>query len=42
LDQLRERNVMGSAFGEHTVRFCTHWNIDDEDIETAIERARDI
>ncbi|MCU4719212.1 threonine aldolase family protein [Halapricum hydrolyticum] len=39
LDRLRERGVAGSAFGEHTIRFCTHWDIDDADIEAAIETA---
>jgi len=42
LDRLAERDVLGSAFGEHTIRFCTHWDIDDEDIETTIERATDV
>ncbi|MEF8882096.1 MAG: GntG family PLP-dependent aldolase [Halapricum sp.] len=42
LDRLEERGVAGSAFGEHTIRFCTHWDIDDEDVETVIERAREI
>ncbi len=34
--------VLGVAFGEHVVRFCTHWNVDDGDIEeavAAVERA---
>ncbi|QSG05228.1 threonine aldolase family protein [Halapricum desulfuricans] len=39
LEQLRERGVAGSAFGEHTIRLCTHWDIDDADVETAIEVA---
>ncbi|QSG14475.1 threonine aldolase family protein [Halapricum desulfuricans] len=42
LDRLGERDVMGSAFGEHTIRLCTHWDIDDEDIETTVERARGV
>ncbi|WP_436925359.1 threonine aldolase family protein [Halosimplex amylolyticum] len=25
------------AFGEHRVRFCTHWDVDDEDIDRALE-----
>ena len=39
LDRLDERGVAGVQFGEKTIRFCTHWDIDDGDIETAIERA---
>jgi len=42
LDRLEERGIKGSAFGEHTIRFCTHWDIDDEDIETTVKRARDV
>jgi len=38
-----EREGVGCvAFGEHRVRFCTHWDIDDEDIDAAlsgVERA---
>ncbi|MFC7140858.1 threonine aldolase family protein [Halosimplex aquaticum] len=40
-----EREGVGCvAFGEHRVRFCTHWNVDDEDVERAldgVERAVD-
>ena len=39
LERLRERGVAGSGFGEHTVRLCTHWDIDDADIRNAIEAA---
>ncbi|ELZ28779.1 Threonine aldolase [Halosimplex carlsbadense 2-9-1] len=38
-----EREGVGCvAFGEYRVRFCTHWDIDDEDIDAAlsgVERA---
>jgi threonine aldolase len=26
------------AFGEYRVRFCTHWDVDADDIEEAIDR----
>lgn len=29
--------VRASAFGDHLVRFCTHWNVDRADVEEAIE-----
>jgi len=29
--------VLGVPFDEHVVRFCTHWNVDDEDVDAAIE-----
>ncbi|PSQ30047.1 low specificity L-threonine aldolase, partial [Halobacteriales archaeon QS_9_67_15] len=25
------------AFGDYRVRFCTHWNVDDDDIERALD-----
>ena len=28
--------VLGAAFGEHMVRFCTHWDVDDDAIDEAI------
>ena len=40
-----EREGVGCvAFGEYRVRFCTHWDVDDEDIDaalSAVERAVD-
>ncbi|MFW6017450.1 MAG: threonine aldolase family protein [Halapricum sp.] len=42
LERLHERGVAGSAFGEHTIRLCTHWDIDDADIQNAIEVAASI
>ncbi len=32
--------VRASAFGEHTVRLCTHWDVDGDDIEKALEGVR--
>jgi len=34
-----EREGVGCvAFGEYRVRFCTHWDVDTADVDTAIER----
>ncbi|WP_231185638.1 low specificity L-threonine aldolase [Haladaptatus sp. DYF46] len=41
LDACEERDVLGSEFGTYVVRFCTHWNVNREDVETAAERVRD-
>ncbi len=40
LDLCAEADVIGSAFGPHVVRFCTHWDVNREDVETAAERIR--
>ncbi|WP_415379583.1 threonine aldolase family protein [Halosimplex sp. TS25] len=33
-----EREGVGCvAFGEHRVRFCTHWDVDDEDVARALD-----
>ncbi len=37
LDDCKVEGVLGSEFGDHLVRFCTHWDIDDEDVDAAIE-----
>ncbi|MFB6161751.1 MAG: low specificity L-threonine aldolase [Haloferacaceae archaeon] len=37
---LEKRGVAGSAFGDYRVRFCTHLDVDDEDVATAVERVR--
>jgi threonine aldolase len=39
LDACAEQGVQGTAFDEHVARFCTHWNVDDDDIDAAIEAA---
>ena len=36
LEDCEAEGVQGVQFGEQTVRFCTHWDVDDNDIETAI------
>jgi threonine aldolase len=37
LDDCEDEGVLGVPFDERVVRFCTHWNIDDEDVDAAIE-----
>jgi threonine aldolase len=41
LDVAERRDVLGTAFGEHTVRFCTHLDVARADVETAVERLRE-
>jgi threonine aldolase len=36
-----ERGVGGAEFGEHRVRFCTHLDVDDGDVDAAVERIRE-
>ena len=36
LERCESEGVLGVPFDEHVVRFCTHWDVDDEDIEAAI------
>jgi threonine aldolase len=42
LAQCADVGVEGGAFDDHLVRFCTHWDVDREDIQTAIERIDEI
>ncbi|WP_336035693.1 threonine aldolase family protein [Halobacterium yunchengense] len=37
LDRCEDEGVQGSEFGEYTVRFCTHLDVDDEDVEAAVD-----
>ncbi|MFT4946925.1 MAG: threonine aldolase [Natronomonas sp.] len=37
LDDCEAQGVLGVPFAEHTIRFCTHWDVDDDDIDDAIE-----
>ena len=37
LDRVADEGVRGTAFGEHVVRFCTHLDINREDVERAVE-----
>ena len=38
LEACEAAGVLGVPFGEHVVRFCTHLDVDREDVETAIDR----
>ncbi|WP_435078347.1 threonine aldolase family protein [Halococcus sp. AFM35] len=40
VERVVEEGVRASAFGEHIVRLCTHWDVDGDDIEKAIEGVR--
>lgn len=37
LTACEEAGVLGTAFDEHLVRFCTHLDVDEADIDTAID-----
>jgi threonine aldolase len=37
LDACEQEGALGVPFDDHVVRFCTHWDVDDEDIERTIE-----
>ncbi|MFT4922424.1 MAG: threonine aldolase [Haloarculaceae archaeon] len=42
LEDCETEGVLGVPFDDHVVRFCTHWDVDDEDVDgaiAAIERA---
>ncbi|MGB9964388.1 threonine aldolase family protein [Halobacterium hubeiense] len=42
LERCEDEGVRGVAFGEHTIRFCTHVDVDDADVAdavAAVERA---
>ncbi|MFC4248565.1 threonine aldolase family protein [Natribaculum luteum] len=38
IDRLRDHEVLATQFGPTTVRFCTHRDVDREDVETAVDR----
>jgi threonine aldolase len=40
VERIAAEGVRASAFGEHTVRLCTHWDVDGDDIETAVAGVR--
>jgi threonine aldolase len=40
VERIAAEGVRASAFGEHTVRLCTHWDVDGDDIEKAVEGVR--
>jgi threonine aldolase len=37
VDRLAGEDVLASVFGPERVRFCTHWDVDGEDVETAVD-----
>lgn len=37
LDRCEREGVRGSEFGEYTVRFCTHLDVSEADVQTAVE-----
>jgi len=41
LDAVERRDVLGTAFGDATVRFCTHLDVARDDVEAAVRRIRD-
>lgn len=41
LDDCEDAGVLGVPFDTHVARFCTHWDVDREDVETAAERVRE-
>ncbi|MDY6764126.1 MAG: low specificity L-threonine aldolase [Halobacteria archaeon] len=38
LDACESEGVLGSEFGDYVVRFCTHLDVDEEAIKTAVDR----
>ncbi|EMA39785.1 threonine aldolase family protein [Halococcus hamelinensis] len=40
VDAIAEEGVRASAFGDYRVRFCTHWDVDEDDIEEAVAGVR--
>lgn len=42
LDRCADVEVAGNAFGEYTVRFCTHLDVSAEDVEAAVDRVEPI
>ncbi len=41
LDACEDAGVRGTQFDTHVARFCTHWDVDRADVETAAEHVRD-
>ena len=39
VDALEAEGVRAAEFGTHQVRFCTHWDVDGADVETAVAAA---
>jgi len=41
LDACEDAGVLGTQFDTHVARFCTHWDVDRDDVATAAERVRE-
>ncbi|MEE6210633.1 low specificity L-threonine aldolase [Salarchaeum sp. III] len=41
IERCEREDVLASEFGEHTVRFCTHQDVDESDVSTAVETVAD-
>jgi threonine aldolase len=39
LEDCEAAGLLGGAFDDHLVRFCTHWDVDDADIDEAVTAA---
>jgi len=39
LEDCEAEGLLGGAFDDHLVRLCTHWDVDDADIEAAVAAA---
>ncbi|WP_276273437.1 threonine aldolase family protein [Haloarcula litorea] len=37
LDACEAEGVLGVPFDDHVVRFCTHWDVDDGDVDAAVD-----
>ncbi|WP_276299645.1 threonine aldolase family protein [Halorussus lipolyticus] len=42
LDACEEVGVRGTQFDTHVARFCTHWDVDREDVEDAAEKVGEV
>ncbi|GGL46780.1 threonine aldolase family protein [Halocalculus aciditolerans] len=42
LSECEERDVLGAEFGDYTVRFCTHLDVDETDVDAAIDAVEQI
>ncbi|MBX0295910.1 threonine aldolase family protein [Haloarcula nitratireducens] len=40
LDDCQREGVGGVPFADHVVRFCTHWDVDDDAIDAAVDAVR--
>ena len=40
IDAIDDEGIRASAFGDYRVRFCTHWDVDEDDVEEAVAGVR--